>query len=112
MKFLEKIGLQKKKKEEEEVVAVAEPKQSAISKIGSIMSALNKPMGGGMGFTQTTPQRSPRERQLGIPEYVNPRERARDFSTTPKPIPKAKKVITNWRPTPGKVSRKGEEVKW
>jgi len=111
MKFLEKIGLQKKKKEEEEVITVSKPKQSAINKISNLMMTLNQPMGGGIGFNPD-PRRTPRERQLGIPEYISPKERIKDFSITPKEIPKPKKIITNWRPTPGKVSRKGEEVKW
>lgn len=104
----------KKKKEEEtieEAMAVKQPKQSAISKIGNVISALNKPIGGGLGINPT-PHRSPRERQLGIPEYVKPNERIKKFIKDPKPIPQAKKVITNWRPTPGKRPMKGEEVKW
>jgi len=114
MSFLEKIGLKKKKEEEDEVVAIApqpQKKLSAMSRLGNIMNNLNQPLGGGMGFNPN-PKRTPRERQLGIPEYIAPRDRARDFSVTPKPIPVPKKIITNWRPTPGKVSRKGEEVKW
>ena len=113
MKILEKIGLSKKKdeKEEEEITVVKPIKQSAISKIGNVIQALNQPMGGGIGFNPN-PKRSPRERQLGIPEYVSPYDRKKNFIKEPKPIPKSKKVITNWRPTPGKVSRKGEEVRW
>jgi len=115
MKFLEKIGIGKKKEEEEvTVVAQAQPKESAMSKISNVMNTLNrlnKPIGAGFGFGDS-PKRTPREKQLGIPEYVAPRERAKDFSITPKEIPKPKKVITNWRPTPGKRPMKGEEVKW
>ncbi len=110
MNFLEKIGFKKKKKEEEEIAVAVQPKQSALSKISNMMIALNRPMGG-LGFN-TTPRRTPRERQLGIPEYISPQERAKDFTVQPKEIPKPKKVITNWRATPGKVSRKGEEVRW
>lgn len=110
MKFLEKIGLQKKKKDDESDV-VQQPKQSAISKISNLIVSLNKPMSGGLGFN-TTPQRTPRERQLGIPEYVSPHERLKDFAIQPKDIPKFKKIITNWRATPGKISRKGEKIGW
>jgi len=112
MKFLEKIGLQKKKKEEESTVVVAPVKsQSAISRIGNIMSVLNRPIGGGLGF-EPNPKRTPREIQLGIPEYISPYNRKKDFTPAPKEVPKSKKIITNWRPTPGKRSMKGEEVKW
>ena len=111
MKILEKIGIGKKKEEEEEITVVKPVKQSAISKIGNILQIFNQPMGGGLGYNPN-PKRSLRERQLGIPEYVLAHERVKNFIKEPKPIPKSKKVITNWRPTPGKVSRKGEEVKW
>jgi hypothetical protein len=103
MKFLEKLGLKKKKKKEDEVVVV-QPQPNRLSRI---MKALNKPSGGAIGFNPM-PQRTPMEKQLGLPEYVSPLERAPDFTSKPKPIPKIKKAKTSWRPTPGVPYKNGD----
>jgi len=111
MKFLEKIGLKKKKKSDEEEVHTPKPKPIMGDRLNNAIRILNQPMGGGIGFNHD-PQRTLRERQLGIPEYVPPRDRAPNFIPRPGYIPPAKKFVNNWRPTPGKPSRNGKEVKW
>ena len=103
MKFLEKIGIGKKKKDEEELVA----QPSKTSRIANVIKTLNQPMIGGIGFNPN-PKRSPVEKQLGIPEFVSPLDRARDFTTTPKPIPKSKQSTKKWRPRPGVPFKDGK----
>lgn len=109
MKFLEKIGLKKKKKSDEE--EIIQPKVSMGDRLNNAVRVLNQPFGGAIGLNHN-PARTLREKQLGIPEYVAPKDRARDFVPRPGYIPPAKKFVTNWRPTPGKPSRNGKEVKW
>lgn len=102
MKFLNKIGLGKKEEEEKEEV----PKQPKPNRFLQAIKILNQPMGGGLGFNPT-PKRTLRERQLGIPEYVPPNERAPNFIPPKQEVPKPKEVITNWRPRPGVQNKKG-----
>jgi hypothetical protein len=107
MRFLDKIGIGKKKKEEKKEEVVTAPQPSRLQKVASVMQKLNRPIGSGLGFN-LAPKRSLMERQLGIPEYVEPRERAKNFIRDPKPVPKPKETIIDWRPRPGVRNRKGE----
>jgi len=102
MKILDKLGLKKKKDEDEE------EKEKKPSKIITLFKAMNKPLGGAGGFMDMTPKRTPRERQLGIPEYVLPKERMKNFIPPHKDVPKYKKTITDWRPKPGVKNKKGD----
>lgn len=109
MKFLEKIGIGKKKKQDEIAVAqVVEPQQPKSNRLMRVLTVLNQPMGGGFGSgVLQEPKRTPMEKQLGIPEFVSPRDRAPDFTTTLKPIEQTKKEVKKWRPKPGMPYKDG-----
>ena len=51
-----------------------------------------------------------------VEDELNSKDKGRveeDFNKNSNSLElQAKKVITNWRATPGKISRKGDEIKW